>query len=229
MALSGTYPFMPLNINLLHEEQLLLQQRKRDPLKLGMLAICGVALLFVAYYGYRILGSNEILHDLRDRQHKWATQEPRAKAAAAQEEVLSAKLGQGKAVSQRIEGRFYWAPVLSLLVETVTPNVQILSFQGSSDTASSAADRVTITVEGIAADAEPRAAAEQFRQNLADRLGKLCKGATASFKSLDETKAAVTLAGRQVPAARFSIEVDLTRPDAAGAAPGGALFVPKAP
>ncbi len=221
---------MPLNINLLHEEQLLLQQRKRDPLKLGMLALCGVALLFVAYYGYRVLGSNEIAHELRDRQHKWATQEPRAKAAAAQEAVLSAKLGQGKAVSQRIEGRFYWAPVLSLLVETVTPNIQILSFQGSSDGASAATDRVTMTIDGIAADAEPRAAAEQFRQALEGRLGKLFKGATASFKSLDETSATVSLGGRQAPAAKFSIEVDLTRDPGAGdaAAAGGAPFVPKA-
>ena len=34
---------MPLTINLLHEEQFLLKQRKRDPLKLGLYALAGVA------------------------------------------------------------------------------------------------------------------------------------------------------------------------------------------
>ncbi len=226
MAISGTYPFMPLNINLLHEEQLLLQQRKRDPLKLGLLALCGVALLFVAYYGYRVLGSNEIARDLRERQAKWASEAPRANAAAAQEKLLSVSLQQGQAVSRRIEGRFYWAPILASLSQAVTPNIQILEFDGSSAGPSeTVSNHVSISVDGIAADLEPRAAAEQFRQALAAQLGKTFKGATATFKNLDETKSSVLIGGRQVPGARFSIDVDLTRPDDAPVAG----HAPKAP
>ena len=197
---------MPLTINLLHEEQALVKLRKRDPLKLGLFALGGVALLFVAYYGYRLIGSNGIKQQLRVRQAEWAKQEPQANAAEELDRASNDKLSVASLVSQRIDHRFYWAPLLADLQKTVPPNVQILSFSGSNATKD---DKVTVLLEGLAAGPVPRAAAEQFRVTLADVLSRSYKNAAATFRSLDETASAVAIAGRQTPTARFSIELRL--------------------
>ena len=199
---------MPLTINLLHEELALLKLRKRDPLKLGLYAIGGVAMLFVAYYGYCAIGSSRIKAQLQLRQAAWASQEPKAAAAALQDKVFNEKLSVATLVSQRIDNRFYWAPVLADLQRAVTPNVQIINFSGSSELKD---EKVTITIEGIAAGTVPRAAAEQFRTTLNDVLGRSHKGAAATFRSLDETAAVAVLGGKPMPTARFLIDVKLDR------------------
>ncbi len=199
---------MPLTINLLHEERALLQQRKRDPLKLGLFALGGVALLFVAFYCYRLIGSASIKRDMDSRQAEWAREEPKALAAAEQDKVYSDKLGVASLVSQRIDNRFYWAPLLSNLQRTVPPNVQIISLAGSCDAKD---EKVAVVLEGLAAGAVPRAAAEQFRTTLTEVLGHSYKGAVATFRNLDETSSTVMLAGKQVPTARFSIDIKLDR------------------
>ncbi len=100
---------MPLTINLLHEQQFLSQQRKRDPLKLGLYALAGVAALFVMYYGWRLLSSSALDSQLKARQSEWAKQEPAANAAHAQEKDLTAQVAAADVVSRRIDNRFYWA------------------------------------------------------------------------------------------------------------------------
>jgi hypothetical protein len=199
---------MPLTINLLHEEQALLKLRKRDPLKLGLYALGGVALLFVAYYGYRLIGSSSIKGELEAREAEWARQAPKAAAAAAQDDAFAEKLSVANLVSQRIDNRFYWAPLLSELQRTVTPNVQIISLSGSSDPKD---DKVTVVLDGLAAGSRPRAAAEQFRTTLNDVLGRSYKGAAATFRALDEAPATVALGGKQMPTARFTIDLKLDR------------------
>jgi hypothetical protein len=199
---------MPLTINLLHEEQALVKQRKRDPLKLGLYALGGVAALFVAYYAYRLIGSSEISGELKARQAEWARQAPKEDAAEAQDKIFNEKLSVANLVSQRIDNRFYWAPLLAHLQRTVTPNVQIIRFSGSSDPKD---EKVTISLDGLAAGPVPRAAAEQFRTTLNDTLGRSYKGAAATFLSLDETASSVTLNSKQMPTARFTIEVKLDR------------------
>jgi hypothetical protein len=199
---------MPLTINLLHEEQALLKLRKRDPLKLGLYALGGVAALFVAYYAICLIGSVRIKNELDTREAAWARQEPRATKAQAQDKIANEKLGVASLVSQRIDNRFYWAPVLSDLQRAVTPNVQIMAFTGSSELKD---NQVTITLDGLAAGAVPRAAAEQFRTGLNEVLNHSYKGVSTTFRSLDETASAVQLAGKQIPTARFLIEVKLDR------------------
>ena len=199
---------MALTINLLHEEQALLKLRKRDPLKLGLYALAGVAFLFVAYYAYRLVGSTSIKHDLEARQAEWARQEPKAATAMEQDKIINEKLGIATLVGERIDNRFYWAPLLAILQKSVPPNVQILSFAGSSDPKD---DKISIILEGLAAGTVPRTAAEQFRTSLADALGRSYKGAAATFHSLDETASTVLLNGKQTPTARFSIDVRMDK------------------
>lgn len=203
---------MPLTLNLLHEEQKQLQARQRDPLKLGLLGVVGIALLFMGYYAYRLIGSNSLGGRLRDRQAEWARQEPLSRAALTQESELNLTLGAAAAVTKRIEGRFYWAPLLDTLQRTTPPSVQILTLSGNNDLNS---EKVSLGVDGIAAGAEPRAAAEQFRIGLAEALGKRFAGATASFRSLEDSTGIATLGGKPLPTAKFSIDVTLKKTAAA--------------
>ena len=205
---------MPLTINLLHEEQFLLQQRKRDPLKLGFYALGAVAMLFFLYYAYRYASTSSVRGQLRDRQAEWAKQEPAAKAAAARETDLSAKLAEADAVTKRMENRFYWAPVLDTLLKTVPPNVQVVNLTGANDPK---ADKVSILLEGIVAGEVPRIAADQFRTLLNERLAKQYPGAVSTFRGLDDTTATVAVNGRALPTARFTIESMFTKPNAAPA------------
>lgn len=211
---------MPLTLNLLHEEQKQLQARQRDPLKLGILALVGVALLFMGYYGYRVLGASAQTNELHTRQAEWAKQQPLAAAAQTQEIELNGKLATAAAVSKRIEGRFYWAPLLDTLRRAVPPAIQVTNFSGSNDMA---AEKVVIGVEGVGAGPEPRAAAEQFRIGLVDALGKKYQGVSASFRNLEESNAVVSLEGKTLPTVKFSIDVQMKKvspaPEAAAAHP----------
>ena len=199
---------MPLTINLLHEEQYLLQQRKRDPLKLGFYALGAVAMLFFLYYAYRYASSSSLRSDLASRQADWAKQEPAAKAAATREAELSAKLLSAEAVTKRIENRFYWAPVLDSLLKAVPPNVQLVNLTGSNDPKS---DKISLLFEGIVAGEVPRIAADQFRTALNERLAKQFPGATSVFRGLDDTSSSVNVGGRPLPTARFTIETNFTK------------------
>ena len=205
---------MPLTLNLLHEEQKLLQARQRDPLKLGILGLIGIALLFMGYYAYRLVGASSLKSQLQGLQAQWAKQEPLSKAALTQEADLNLTLGAAATVTKRIEGRFYWAPMLEMLQRAVPPAVQVLSFSGSNDLV---ADKVIIGLDGIAAGPEPRAAAEQFRIALADAISKKFPGAVCSFRSREETTNMATLDGKPLPTAKFSIDVNFKKTPLAAA------------
>ena len=74
-----------------------------------------------------------------------------------------------KVLDGLIDDRYYWAPLLALISHCVAPNIQLTSFDGSTvDTDHT----ISVTLEGIAAAREPRAAAEEFRQLLNEQLEK---------------------------------------------------------
>ena len=202
---------MPLTINLLHEQQFLLKQRQRDPLKLGLYALAGVAALFVLYYGLRLAQSNAIAGELRQRKAEWAKQEPAAKAADEQEKVYTSQVGAAELVGKRIDGRFYWAPLLETLLKAVPPYVQVINFTGNND---AKADRITVTLEGIVAGDVPRLVADKFRGDLTGTLNKSYQGVETSFRGLEENAATVALGGKNIPTARFTIEIKMNKPGA---------------
>ena len=205
---------MPLTINLLHEEQFLLKQRKRDPLKLGLYALAGVAALFVMYYGGRLLSSTALDSQLKARQAEWAKQEPAATAAETEEKELTTQVAAADVVSRRIDNRFYWAPLLETLVRSVPPNVQIVNLTGTNE---QKYEKVSFTLEGIVAGDVPRLAADKFRAALTESLNRKYQGVEASFRSLDDTATPVNVNGKPSPTAHFSIEIKLNKPAAAPA------------
>ena len=98
-----------------------------------------------------------------------ASRSPSPPPRRSAEKDISEQLAAAAAVSHRVENRFYWAPVLEVLYKSVTNNVQLISFRGGNDLKD---DKLRLVLEGMAAGAEPRAAAEQFRIALAEHFGK---------------------------------------------------------
>ena len=181
---------MPLTINLLHEEQFLLKQRQRDPLKLGMYALAGVAALFLLYYLVRVAQSSALHGQLKARQAEWAKQEPAARAADAQEADFTAQVSAAGVVTRRIENRFYWAPLLGTLIKAVPANVQIVNFTGANE---QKADKITLTLEGVVAGDVPRLAADKFRESLNATLAKDYQSVETSFRGLEEAPGTVPI------------------------------------
>ncbi len=206
---------MPLTLNLLHEQQFLLKQSKRDPLKLGLYALGGVAALFVLYYGYRFAQSSAVDSELSARKAEWAKQEPAARAAETQETEYTARVATAALVAKRIDNRFYWGPLLGTLLKAIPPTVQIVNFNGTNETH---ADKVTLTLEGVVTGDVPRLVADKFRGELTGALGKTYQGVETSFRSLDESSGSVTFNGKTTPTAHFTIEVKMNKPGAEPAA-----------
>ena len=104
---------MALQLNLLHEEITQERQRKRDPLKLGIIALsCFGALLFL-YYGWNAYRTIQIKGQLNAAEREWQKVEPKVTAAQKRATELHQIIDSTKVLDGLIEDRFYWAPFLA--------------------------------------------------------------------------------------------------------------------
>jgi Tfp pilus assembly protein PilN len=108
---------------------------------------------------------------------------------------------------KRIEGRFYWAPVLEQLVPLVPAEVQITKLHG--DVQGDQLKKCQMTIDGVSAGSDPRKVAEELRQSIAESLSKRYKNVVASFRQLEDGADLVSLNGRNWPTATFAINVQL--------------------
>ncbi len=200
---------MALSLNLLHEQQKRERQRQLDPLKLGIYLICGIVACFVAYYLFSWFSAQSVLSKRDDLRAQWQKRDKELAAVSKAEVEMKATAGMSSALGYRIENRFYWGPVLELLYKAVPAEVQIMSFTGGNIRT---ADFVTIALEGVAAGAEPRAAAEKFRAALIAAFGTTFKDVAVTFRTLEESGAIVKVKDKDLPTARFTVEVRLRKP-----------------
>ena len=122
---------MALQLNLLHEEITQERQRKRDPLKLGIIALsCFGALLFL-YYGWNAYRTIQIKSQLNAAEREWQKIEPKVTAAQKRATELHQIIDSTKVLDGLIEDRFYWAPFLAQVSHCVAPNLQVTSLDGS--------------------------------------------------------------------------------------------------
>ena len=201
---------MALHLNLLHEEILEQRQRQRDPLKIGIMVLAMVGALMVAYYlwnAYKVLA---IRNQLGQAQHDWAKVEPKVTTAQKRTAELNGIIGTTKVLDGMIDNRFYWAPLLEKLSRCVALNAQLTSVDGSVQEDG----KITIIVEGLAAGREPRAAAEELRQLLAEQLGQTYKDVKVEFKALEDLDTIVNIGGSNQAMARFSINAVFTTQEA---------------
>ncbi len=205
---------MALQLNLLHEEITEERQRKRDPLKLGVIALCSFGALLFIYYGWNAYQTIQIKSQLNAAQAEWQRVEPKVTAAQQRATELHQIIDSTKVLDGLIEGRFYWAPFLATISHCVAPNVQITTFDGNLQEADHS---VTVSLEGVAAAREPRAAAEDLRQLLIEQLEKDHSGVKVTFKNLEDLDTLVTLSGVPTASARFVLNITFD-PNSADAA-----------
>jgi|SRR5947209_11716181 len=209
---------MALHLNLLHEEILQQRQRQRDPLKIGMMVLGILGSVMVAYYMWNAYKTLEIRNRLSQAQHEWAKDEPKVTAAQKRSAELNGIISTTKVLDGMIESRFYWGPVLEKLSKCVALNAQLTSVDGAVQDEG----KITLTVEGLAAGREPRAAAEELRQLLLEQLGQSYNSVKVEFKSLEDLDTIVNISGASMAMARFTIGATFATSAAKPAAPPAA-------
>ena len=197
---------MPLQLNLLHEEFTEERQRKRDPLKLGLKGLAVAGAIMVLFYMFKAYETLSAKKELSLVEADWAQVEPKVTAAQKRAKELAGIIDATNVLDTLIENRFFWAPLLQTLSECVAPNVQLTSFDGTVNE-----DKlVRLTIEGTAAGEEPRAAAEEFRQLLSQKLSDHYNEVKAEFKTLEDLDTPVTFDGASMAVARYTISVSLS-------------------
>lgn len=195
---------MALHLNLLHEEFQQQRQRQRDPLKIGMMVLGGLGALMFLFYMWNAYKTLEIRSRLNSVQHDWSKVEPQVTTAQKRSAELNAIIGTTKVLDGMIDGRFYWAPFLERLSRCVALNAQITSIDGIVLEDNKG---VTVMIEGLAADREPRAAAEELRQLLLEQLGQGYHDVKVEFKTLEDLDTLANIGGANMAMARFALSV----------------------
>jgi hypothetical protein len=206
---------MALQLNLLHEEILEQRQRQRDPLKIGMLVLSSCGAILFLYYAWNAYQTLEIKSRLSRVDRDWKKIEPQVTAAQKRSAELTEVINTTRVLDDYIENRFFWAPFLEKLSRCVAPNAQLTSIEG----AVLEDDKgVAITVEGVAAAREARAAAEDLRQMLIEQLSQSYHDVKVEFKTLEDLDTIANVGGVNMAMARYVLAVHFN-PRAATATP----------
>ncbi len=198
---------MALHLNLNHEIERDKLAKARDPLKLGMMAIGGVAAMFAVYYIWQQTVMHSISTDYEQAKVGYEKVEKAAEAAEKSTAELTQAVMLSEAFVKRIEGRFYWASLLDQVTKLAQPDIQITRLSG--EVQPDASRRCTINIEGVSAGADPRKTAEGLRKSLEDEFSKQFKTASVTFRSLEDGTASVLVGGVSQPTALYQITVQL--------------------
>ena len=196
---------MALRINLYHEVLRAKRQEQFDPLKLSLLALIVVALIMASYYGVQLKRTSDVRGVYNSQKAEFDKLNPKAKEAEKKEAELNKQIDLAERLTKRMEKRIYWAPLFESVMLTVPSNVQITRL--GCDTGREKGGTSVISIEGIAADVEPRAVAENLRKFIVAKVAAKYPGAAATFRNLDDSTEHPVVDGRRVSAVVFTINV----------------------
>ena len=208
---------MALHINLNYERERAKLVRKRDPLKLSLFCLGLIAACFASYYFVQLAKLSGAGQDLSRKKAEFDSVDPQAKIAKKAEDDLAETMRTSETLVQRIEGRFYWAPLLEELTRVIPREVQITKLAG--DVKGTGLKTCKLTLDGLSAGADPRKVAEELRTAIADLLGRKYKNVTSSLRSLEDGIEMVHLDGTAWPTATVAINVELQSGTDAAALP----------
>jgi hypothetical protein len=198
---------MPLRLNLYHEVLKAEALKRRDPLKLSIYGLSAIAALCAGWYLLQLMQMHGINDELARKKAEFDKVEPVAIAAKTREDELTAQARSSNQIEKRIEGRFYWAPVLGEIMQLVPREVQITRMGG--DITGEGLRRCMITIDGLSAGPDPRRVAEELRTAIAEKFSPKYKSVTSTFKTLEDGTELVMLDGKQMATATFAINVQL--------------------
>jgi len=204
---------MPLHVNLYHEVQRQERARRRDPVRLGILALLFISIGFAVNYFVALAGSHSVGLRYSTYQAEFAKLDPKAKAAKTRQAELNDEIAASDTMMKNVDSRFYWAPVFDQILKTVPRNVQLVHV--GADAPSTPGEPRVLTITGISSAVEPRKEAEALRTALDTRLRTQCKSITSQFKALDDSDQVAVLDGRRLATATFTIEFQLQVADSA--------------
>ncbi len=200
---------MPIRINLFHEEERALKERKRDPLKLGLLATLGLILCQIIYWLFlsgTAAGKNSEVARL---QADWEKLRDSTEAGQSKLDEMKSKLDVYEMLHTKVVRRHFWAPILQQLLEGARLDVQLtevncsLSLEGN----------IRLTVHGLTAGQEPRGVAEYLRDATERALKTIHPESAARFELLEENPQLMEINGRRFRNARFIIDCRIAKPD----------------
>lgn len=213
---------MALHINLYHEIHKQADRERRDPIKLASLGLVVLLLLLVLWYFYRASAVRGIEARRNELKAQWTKLEPQLKASLDNEPKLLVRQKTNQALVERLQGRFYWAPMLAQLQSIVPQNVQIISLAGDIDPSKDGSTPpMSLLIRGVAAGTLPRAAAEEFRQALQTGFAQVYREVSVVFdaNSLEDGLEMIQLNGQTLPTANFKIRVLFRQPAVSPEAP----------
>lgn len=198
---------MALHLNLNHELERIRAERRRDPLKLTMIGLMFVAGLFVLQYMWTMTKTSLVTRERDKMKAELNKKDPLAKAAVIEEAELQRKLGNGERFRGRIEGKFYWAPLIQLVIENIPGNIHITRFAG--DVNAEDPSKIQFKLEGLIVGSAPLTLADDFRKKLGQSLEQKYKNVKTDYRHLLEEKEQVVIEGKSLPNATFTINVQM--------------------
>jgi hypothetical protein len=199
---------MALNLNLYHEVLKAKALKRRDPLKISIYVLGGIAACCAVFYFIVWVEVHTLTDQYLQKKAEFDKVEPQAKAAKKKEDELTARAASSVTIVKRMEERFYWAPLLAQFSEVVPREVQITRMGG--EITGDGLRHCSLTIDGLSAGSDPRRVAEELRTAIAEKLGPHYKSVTSTFKSLEDGSETMTLDGKQVGTAIFAINVQIT-------------------
>ncbi|MEO6787792.1 MAG: hypothetical protein ABI318_16830 [Chthoniobacteraceae bacterium] len=196
---------MALRINLYHEVLRAKRQKQYDPLKIAMLALSVVAVGMAGYYFVELNATSNAKAVFAAQKAEFERLTPQQAEAAKKEIELNKQIDLAEKLTRRMEKRIYWAPLFESIMAVVPPNVQLTKL--SCDTGREKATFSQMNIEGIAADIEPRAVAEELRKAIAAKVVAKYPTANATFRNLDDSTEHPVVDGKRVNAVVFTIAV----------------------
>src|SRR6185436_8767488 len=121
---------MALRLNLYHEVIKAKALKRRDPLKISIYVLSGIAAVCTCWYVLQVVQMSGLAADLARVKGEFKKLEPQAKAARKREDELSGQAKLSTQLEKRMEGRFYWAPVLAQIMQIVPREVQVTRMGG---------------------------------------------------------------------------------------------------
>ena len=196
---------MALRINLYHEVLRAKRQEQYDPLKLSLIGLAVVGVLMALYYFVQLKRTSDAHTAFNAQKAEFDRLSPQQKAAEKKEAELNKDIALAEKLTKRMEQRIYWAPLFESIMAAVPANVQLTKL--TCDTGRTKGGATQINIEGIAADQEPRAVAEDLRKTIAERMVAKYPNATATFRNLDDSTEHMQVNGKRLAAVVFTINV----------------------
>jgi hypothetical protein len=195
---------MALHLNLLHEEIQQQRDRQRDPLKIGMMVLGVIGALLALIYLWNLYRMVETKRRFAVVDREWTKIEPDVTAAKRRAAELNDIIKTTRVLDESIENRFFWGPFLQKIALCVAPNAQLKSVQAGQ---SEDGKHIEVTIDGIAAGREPRAAAEDLRQMLLEQLGKSYGEVKIEFKTLEDLDTMINMSGANMSMSHYILTI----------------------